>query len=89
MLRDDIDYNTPTYFQKELNDLKKQCEKEGVSLLVKLEEHAAQIEYIDSTETENLFMSRDMKTFTDEHTHSEIHPSVMLSYVFKHTFSRT
>ena len=22
-----------------------------------------------------------MKTFTDEHTHSEIHPSVMLSYV--------
>ena len=46
-----------------------------------LEENASVLEYIDSIETENALIAKDMKTFENVHTHCEIHPSLMLSAV--------
>ena len=39
------------------------------------------IEYIDSTESENVLIAKDLKTFENKHTHCEIHSSLILSAV--------
>jgi DNA-directed RNA polymerase II subunit RPB2 len=44
-----------------------------------LEEQASCIEYIDSIESENAFISKDIYSIDKNYTHSEIHSSLMLS----------
>tara|TARA_B100000900_G_scaffold12537_2_gene10096 strand:- start:1630 stop:5388 length:3759 start_codon:yes stop_codon:yes gene_type:complete len=44
-----------------------------------LETNAACIEYIDSIESENAFISKDIYSIDKNYTHSEIHSSLMLS----------
>ena len=39
------------------------------------------IEYIDSIETENTLIAKDLRTFENRHTHCEIHSSMILSAV--------
>ena len=73
---DDIDFNTTHYFRKELSELKK-----NKDYLKILEEKASVIEYIDSIESENLLIARDIHSYGNEHSHCEIHPSLMLSAV--------
>ena len=74
--KEEIDFNSNTYYKKELDELKK--EKNFLEIL---QESAAPIEYIDSTETENAFIAKHMKTFEKKHTHCEIHSSLILSAV--------
>ena len=71
-----INFNTTTYFKEELSKLKQKS-----NYIEILEENASVLEYIDSTETENALIAKDMKTFENVHTHCEIHPSLMLSAV--------
>jgi DNA-directed RNA polymerase II subunit RPB2 len=73
-INDNLNFNTNDYFKEELAKLKK-----NENYIEILEENAAVIEYIDSTETENCLISKDFKTFQNNHTHSEIHPSLILS----------
>ena len=70
------DFNTAEYFKEQLDEL-----KTNQNFMEILEEYAAPIEYIDSIETENKFIAKDMKTFENKHTHCEIHSSLILSAV--------
>ena len=76
-VNEDVNFNTSGYFKNELDRLK----EEKDDLLGFLEEKAAVIEYIDSIESENSLIAKDMNTFEDRHSHCEIHPSLMLSAV--------
>ena len=71
-----VDFNTSDYFKEQLDKLKEQSNYMDI-----LNEYAASIEYIDSTETENAFLAKDMRTFENKHTHCEIHSSLILSAV--------
>ena len=73
---DNLDFSTPNYFRKELTELKKKP-----NYLDILEDSASVIEYIDSTESENSMIAKDIQTFENRHSHCEIHPSLMLSAV--------
>ena len=46
-----------------------------------LEDHISQIEYIDSMETNNFLIARSIYSIDKDYTHSEIHPTLMLSAV--------
>ena len=74
--KQDIDYTTPFYFRKELNELKK-----DPNFMEILESKSSVIEYIDSIESENSLIAKDINTYQDRHSHCEIHPSLMLSAV--------
>ena len=74
---DTLDFATPFYFKEELAKLK----VSSSDYLEVLQENASVIEYIDSTESENALIGRDIKSFTPENTHCEIHPSLILSAV--------
>ena len=71
-----IDFTTSTYFKDELDKL-----KEKSNYIEILNKNASVIEYIDSIESENALIAKDMRTFEDRHTHCEIHSSLMLSAV--------
>ena len=71
-----IDFNTSKYFKEELERVKKET-----NYLEFLEENASVIEYIDSIETENTLIAKDLRTFENRHTHCEIHSSMILSAV--------
>ena len=71
-----LDFSTPNYFRKELSELKK---KENYMKI--LEENASVIEYIDSIESENSIIAKDIQSFENRHSHCEIHSSLMLSAV--------
>ena len=73
---EDLDFSTPYYFKEELKVLKA---KENFMEI--LQDEAGVIEYIDSIESENALIGRDMKSFTKENTHCEIHSSLILSAV--------
>ena len=73
---DNLDFSTPNYFRKELDSLKRKPDWLDI-----LEDSASVIEYIDSTESENSMIAKDIQTFENRHTHCEIHPSLMLSAV--------
>ena len=75
-LKKEVDFNSNTYYKKELDEL-----KEDKNFLEILQKYSAPIEYIDSSETENAFIAKDMKTFGNKHTHCEIHSSLILSAV--------
>ena len=76
-INEDINFNTSAYFKNELDILKETKD----DLLGFLEDKAGVIEYIDSIESENSLIAKDMNTFEDRHSHCEIHPSLMLSAV--------
>ena len=72
----DINFTTPFYFRKELLELREKPDYIGI-----LESSASVIEYIDSIETENSLIAKDINTYENRHTHCEIHASLMLSAV--------
>lgn len=74
----DINFETTIYFKEELDTIKRQYKDKYLEYL---EEQSAPIEYIDSNETDNSLIARDSKTFEDNHTHCEIHSSLILSAV--------
>tara|TARA_Y100000590_G_scaffold1391_1_gene1767 strand:- start:4388 stop:8089 length:3702 start_codon:yes stop_codon:yes gene_type:complete len=74
---EDIDFTTPHYFKEELAKLKS-SNKNYMDILRK---SGSVIEYIDSIESENALIGRDIKSFENYNTHCEIHPSLMLSAV--------
>ena len=65
------------YFREDLLEVKK-THPDFISFL---EDHISQIEYIDSTETNNLLIARSIYSIDKDYTHSEIHPTLMLSAV--------
>ena len=73
---DDLDFTTQYYFKEELDELKK-----NKDFLKILEANSSVIEYIDSIESENSLIAKDMKTFENRHSHCEIHSSLILSAV--------
>ena len=73
---DGLDFTTQSYFKEELDELK---QKEDFMKI--LEENSSVIEYIDSIESENSLIAKDMKTFENRHSHCEIHSSLILSAV--------
>ena len=66
-----------SYFREDLMKVKA-THSDYISFL---EDHISQIEYIDSIETNNLLIARSIYSIDKEYTHSEIHPSLMLSAV--------
>jgi len=74
----DLSVYNETYFKEEL-DLIKIKNPDYISYL---EDNISQIEYIDSIETQNLFIATSIYSIDkEEYTHSEIHPSLILSAV--------
>ena len=71
-----INFYSSKYFKDELDKL-----KENPNFMKELKENASVIEYIDSTESENVLIAKDLKTFENKHTHCEIHSSLILSAV--------
>ena len=67
------------YFRTEFLNLKK---KENWYEI--LQEKAAPIEFIDSTETENKYIAKSISSIDKDHTHSEIHSSLILSPLALH-----
>jgi len=72
-----VDFYTSKYFKEELEKIKSEHE----DYLGYLEEVSAPLEYIDSIESENSLISRDMFSIGADHTHCEIHSSLILSAV--------
>jgi len=76
-VKDDISPYDTDYHRDILKDIKKKPE-----FMRYLEENAACIEYIDSIESENAFISKDIYSAYDpdkNYSHSEIHSSLILS----------
>ena len=73
----DLSIYDESYFKEELDDIKLKYP----DYLQYLEDNQAQIEYIDSIESQNFFISKDIYSINKDYTHSEIHPSLMLSAV--------
>ena len=75
---DDLNFTSPYYYREEFGKLKLKVSNNWMDFLRK---NASVIEYIDSIESENALIGRDIKTFKRDNTHCEIHPSLMLSAV--------
>jgi len=65
------------YFKEELDDIKLKYP----DYIQYLEDNQSQIEYIDSIESQNFFISKDIYSIDKDYTHSEIHSSLILSAV--------
>ncbi len=66
-----------SYHKKDLEKIK----RDHSNYIEYLESTKAQIEYIDSIETQSFFISKDIYSIDKDYTHSEIHPSLILSAV--------
>jgi len=75
-LKPDISPYDNTYYKNELDELKK-----GKDFMKELEKYQAPIEYIDSLESEYLFIAKDYRSIDKQYTHCEIEPSLILSAV--------
>jgi DNA-directed RNA polymerase II subunit RPB2 len=74
----DLSIYDETYFKEELDLIK----INNPDYIQYLEDNISQIEYIDSAETQNLFIATSIYSIDkEEYTHSEIHPSLILSAV--------
>mgnify|MGYP001344998585 CR=1 FL=1 len=78
IMNDSVDFNTEFYFRDELQNIKESYPDDYLDFL---ESKSAPIEYIDSIETENTFIAKDMYNIESFHTHCEIHSSLILSAV--------
>ena len=76
-LNPDLSVYDERYFREELQELK----MKNKDYIQYLEDHQSQIEYIDSMESEGLLISKDIYSIDKKYTHSEIHPSLILSAV--------
>ena len=65
------------YYKKELDEIK----STESNFMEFLELNSAPIEYLDSLETENTFIAKDVNTIDKDYTHCEIHPSLIMSAV--------
>ena len=65
------------YYKKELDEIK----STESNFMEFLELNSAPIEYLDSLETENSFIAKDVNTIDKDYTHCEIHPSLIMSAV--------
>ena len=74
-----LNFDTNEYFKDDLDKLKEEVGE--TNLIDALIEYSAPIEYIDSIESENSLIAKDMRTFENKHSHCEIHASLMLSAV--------
>ena len=72
-----LSFSDSKYYRDELNKLK-ETNKDYINFL---EENASVIEYIDSIESENSLIAKDINTFENRHTHCEIHSSLILSAI--------
>jgi len=75
--KEQVNFYTSTYFKERLLEIK----KENSDYLKFLEENSAPIEYIDSIESENSLICKDINDIKSEYTHCEIHSSLILSAV--------
>ena len=66
-----------TYYRDEFMDIKLKYP----NYIDYLTDHQSMIEYIDPLESEGLFISKDINSIDKEYSHSEIHPSLILSAV--------
>ena len=74
-----INYNTSRYFKEILDQI---VSEHGDKFMDHLEEHSSPIEYIDSLETENSFISKSMDDIQNhDFSHCEIHSSLILGAV--------
>ena len=73
---ENLTFEQNEFFYDDLQSLKK--DPNYIQILL---ENASPIEYIDSIESENALIAKDMKTFENQHTHCEIHSSLILSSV--------
>lgn len=71
--------DTNTYFQKDYLDLRKRDNFRDI-----LKTSSAVIEYIDSSESESTYIAKDIYSMDPDHTHSEIHNSLILSPLALH-----
>ena len=73
----DLSIYDERYFKEELDDIKLKYP----DYIQYLEDNQSQIEYIDSIESLNFFISKDIYSIDKDYTHSEIHSSLILSAV--------
>lgn len=66
-----------SYHKKDLEIIK----RDHPNYIEYLESTKAQVEYIDSIESQGFFISKDIYSIDKDYTHSEIHPSLILSAV--------
>ena len=74
-----IDENISSYDEKYYDNILDDIKKSNKNYLEFLEENASPIEYIDSMESEYIFISKDIYSIDKNYTHSEIHSSLILS----------
>ena len=72
----DVDFYSTEYYKDELDQLKSEHPDNYIEIL---ENNSAPIEYIDSTESENILISKDIYDIDNKFTHCEIHSSLILS----------
>ena len=73
------DINPTVYDTKYYKDVLEKIKKTQGDYMRYLEDNAACIEYIDSIESENAFISKDIYSIDKNYSHSEIHSSLILS----------
>jgi len=73
--KEDVSVYSDDYYKQYLDDIK----KKEPNYLEFLQEKASPIEYIDSTESEFLFIAKDIYSIDKDYTHCEIHSSLILS----------
>ena len=69
------------YDNKYYKEIIDKIKKEQDNYLEYLETHASPIEYLDSLETENTFIAKDINSIDKDYTHCEIHSSLIMSAV--------
>ena len=74
----DISVYENKYYKEELLKIKTEHLEDYMEFL---EENASPIEYIDSIETENTFIAKDVSSIDKNYTHCEIHPTLIMSAV--------
>ena len=76
-LNSKIDVYDETYYRDEFMDIKLK-HKNYIEYLI---QNQSMIEYIDPLESEGIFISKSIDSIDKEYSHSEIHPSLILSAV--------
>jgi len=79
LMYDESDGKITVYDTKYYKDVLDKIKGDNDDFMRYLENQAACIEYIDSIESENAFISKDIYSIDKNYTHCEIHASLMLS----------
>ena len=73
-----VDEYQHEYYKVEFTKFKQKYKENYID---KLEEYSAPIEYIDSIESESIFIAKSIYSINNRHTHCEIHPCFILSHL--------